>query len=899
MADDTWTKEQEQVLLNGVATFGEGRWEKILLWDGKTTRALIEKKLPEVKAKYEQLKVGLKGKKPVFHPLPALQKQIQNSEVNKTVLPPGGAVRAVTITKTSEPAKAASTTTVTRTIENHGPSRRVVTETVTVTRSAPTRTVTMISSVSASKPVVKKTILSSTAPVTKTTVTKTDEKPKVTETKTTTKTTSTAAITKQIPPAQPAPAAAPAPAPAKPDTPPLKNIKSLHNVTGGKLFEDPDFLCQPSSMFRDDLSRIDPRIKWLRPSEYASDPVLFQDGVEAGDVCQGDLGDCWFLSAASCVGASAGLIPKLFATATDPGRYEVRFFKNGLWRPVFIDDRIPCVPDPDDGGYRPVFGRSKNKNECWVPLIEKAYAKIHGCYEYLEGGTVAQGLADMTGGTSEFIDFDNPEVVADVKSGRLWHRFMELATGEHLLGCGYGDPAGPVEGAKPDGILCNHAYAVIDCKESNGFQLMKCRNPWGKQGEWNGKWSDSSDLWQKHPKVAQELNFAPGNDGVFWIDFMDFLVAFNEAYACHMFNDKNQKQIVFGDMFYEDTDGGCPLWGKYYNPNWRCNPQFILSTHADKPTTLFIHMSQPDSRMDYGKPDYPLSIGFIIVHPKKREGIADFKAYPRFLELPTKENIVGKCIHEPSRFVSDELILPPNNGSPFAIIPYMMKMDVPHAVGNDGRFLFDVFSNDKTFDFTEVDQSKDFFIYEIKSEFNSSNAGGQWKHPSWNTNPQISFATTENNATISIVLHGAKELQHLGLTVFRDDKGSGHIPECDKELMVGMSQFLPEESPIYDIANLPKYNYVAVPCTYNPGLTGKFKVLLFSSCALEFGSNSFETRTLEAGRITDKLPRNVRHFAMPMGYDNTPPKTILEDKLRAHFVVSTDADGQMFLDDEK
>jgi len=36
---------------------------------------------------------------------------------------------------------------------------------------------------------------------------------------------------------------------------------------------------------------------WKRPSEIASKPQLFIDGVSAADVCQGALGDCWFVGA--------------------------------------------------------------------------------------------------------------------------------------------------------------------------------------------------------------------------------------------------------------------------------------------------------------------------------------------------------------------------------------------------------------------------------------------------------------------------------------------------------------------------------------------------------------------------------------------------------------------------
>lgn len=53
---------------------------------------------------------------------------------------------------------------------------------------------------------------------------------------------------------------------------------------------------------------VEPRISkgphpWLRPNEFAKDPELFKGGVEAGDVVQGQLGDCWILGALAAVAA--------------------------------------------------------------------------------------------------------------------------------------------------------------------------------------------------------------------------------------------------------------------------------------------------------------------------------------------------------------------------------------------------------------------------------------------------------------------------------------------------------------------------------------------------------------------------------------------------------------------
>ena len=46
-----------------------------------------------------------------------------------------------------------------------------------------------------------------------------------------------------------------------------------------------------------------------------------------------------------------------------------------IWRYIIIDDKIPCK---DMGEI--VYGHCENANELWVPLIEKAYAKLHNNY---------------------------------------------------------------------------------------------------------------------------------------------------------------------------------------------------------------------------------------------------------------------------------------------------------------------------------------------------------------------------------------------------------------------------------------------------------------------------------------------------------------------------------------
>jgi len=55
-------------------------------------------------------------------------------------------------------------------------------------------------------------------------------------------------------------------------------------------------------------------------------------------------------------------------------------------------------------------GSGSQAKEYWVPLIEKAYAKLHGSYEALNGGSLQQALVDLTGGIAEKYFLESPDM---------------------------------------------------------------------------------------------------------------------------------------------------------------------------------------------------------------------------------------------------------------------------------------------------------------------------------------------------------------------------------------------------------------------------------------------------------------------------------------------------------
>ena len=58
-----------------------------------------------------------------------------------------------------------------------------------------------------------------------------------------------------------------------------------------------------------------------------------------------------------------------------------------------------------------LYGRCKNPLEFWVQVIEKAYAKLHNCYEALTSGDMAQALSDLTAFLPEHLKIDKTQLV--------------------------------------------------------------------------------------------------------------------------------------------------------------------------------------------------------------------------------------------------------------------------------------------------------------------------------------------------------------------------------------------------------------------------------------------------------------------------------------------------------
>ena len=71
---------------------------------------------------------------------------------------------------------------------------------------------------------------------------------------------------------------------------------------------------------------------------------------------------------------------------------------------IVVDDYFPFDPRPEKDNW--LFSRDTTENEIWVQILEKAYAKVFGSYEIIEGGQPYQALCNLTGYPSDVLFHD-------------------------------------------------------------------------------------------------------------------------------------------------------------------------------------------------------------------------------------------------------------------------------------------------------------------------------------------------------------------------------------------------------------------------------------------------------------------------------------------------------------
>ncbi|XP_019388392.1 PREDICTED: calpain-10 isoform X2 [Crocodylus porosus] len=357
------------------------------------------------------------------------------------------------------------------------------------------------------------------------------------------------------------------------------------------LYNDPTFPADDSSLFFNystPLAQFRGEISWLRPQEICSAPRLFSDNPQEFQVKQGVLGDCWFLCACAALQKSKYLLSKVIPPGqpswTDEkyrGCFTCRIWQFGHWMEVTVDDRLPCL------GGKLCFSQCQTEDVFWLPLLEKVYAKVHGSYEQLWAGQVADALVDLTGGLAERWTLKDPgrkmekERTGTVLEKTVFRRLMNLKE-QCVISCSV---LSSTQGASELGEF--HAFIVIDMLNLSKVSgkdiiLLRIRNPWGRRC-WKGPWREGGQGWsQLDPVVASEL-LSQIQEGEFWVEEEEFFKEFDEITTGFPITEEGQLQSLYTEKVLSHTQNLFGSWvkgqsagGCRNNSSFPSNPKFWL-----------------------------------------------------------------------------------------------------------------------------------------------------------------------------------------------------------------------------------------------------------------------------------------------------------------------------------
>ena len=84
-------------------------------------------------------------------------------------------------------------------------------------------------------------------------------------------------------------------------------------LESGQHFEDDEFPASDKSLFYSGSGKLG-NIEWKRPKEICDNPQLFVEGVSSNDLVQGEIGNCWFVAACSCLATHKSIWQKVRTT---------------------------------------------------------------------------------------------------------------------------------------------------------------------------------------------------------------------------------------------------------------------------------------------------------------------------------------------------------------------------------------------------------------------------------------------------------------------------------------------------------------------------------------------------------------------------------------------------------
>ncbi|XP_048735989.2 calpain-7-like isoform X2 [Ostrea edulis] len=550
---------------------------------------------------------------------------------------------------------------------------------------------------------------------------------------------------------------------------------------------------------------------WVRPEQFCDSPQIIY-AVSCYSIKQTIVSDCSFVSSLAISAQYERRFKKKLITSIiypqnrngDPvynpcGKYMVKLNINGVPRKVTIDDFFPMGRDGEL-----LCSFSNNKNELWISLLEKAYMKVMGGYDF-PGSNSNIDLHALTGWIPERVAIkrNSENFDKDKEFKRIHDRFHK---GHCLITVATGD----LHESEADraGLVPTHAYAMLDVREAKGRKLFMLKNPWSHL-RWKGNFSEN-DAVNWTPELQKLLNYDPKSaqqydNGVFWIDYDSLCRFFDVIY------------INWNPELFKYTTCTHSMWAAKEGPkrdsyNISDNPQFRLEIRANQPAAVWILLTRHITDKD----DFADNKEFITLLVYKSEGKKVF--YP-YSPPPYKDGVRINTPHYLCKMVEEK-----------GTRQYTLVIS-QYEKNNTIHYTLRVFSSCE-FSLTKIiDPYKKQYEKRLNGQWKGRSAGGCGNYrDSHSNNPIYQFRLDNNQSDnfILVELLGPKQYS-VGFEVTCVSENNPGAPGQFKKTSSG------DYRNGYCVLQLDRISggvYNVMPSTFLPGQEGPFFLDFSSSSPL-------------------------------------------------------------------
>jgi hypothetical protein len=481
-------------------------------------------------------------------------------------------------------------------------------------------------------------------------------------------------------------------------------------------------------------------------------------------------------------------VPRLSSS----GKYVFRFHFNGCYRKVTIDDRLPSSKSS-----RSLFVIDRNNpHVLWPALLEKAYLKIRGGYDF-PGSNSGTDLWVLTGWIPEQIFLHHE----DVTPNQLWKRIADsFRFGDSILTIGTGELNQREE--RLQGLISRHDYAILDLEEVDGRRQMLIKNPWADPAsKVPGTYGRSFEEQQSDVNKLQK-RLLPGS---FWMDYDQVFQNFENLYLNWnpgLFRCRQDIHFVW-DLSKPRLNQGC----------FAGNPQFSVSTEAGGAVWLLLnkHFRTTETPSVGDEP------GFISLYVYKGGGQRVFLSAGAFYG--------GPFVDSPNTLARIDM----DAHSTYTIV--VAEQSLPLLPQN---FTLSAFSRNEVA--LKNAETKYSHVTQTQGEWSPATGGGNTESPRYPSNPQFALQVVEE-ADISILL----EMSNLELAVhvklfWSDGKRVSTVRKRD--IITDSGDYRPG-CVVAETKNLQPGSYTLVCSTFTPDQLAKFGLWVSST-------KQFQVKTLPA-----------------------------------------------------